>query len=251
LKSVDDYKGSNTSFLGLLASDAKIWNNKASQVMFCVRKYLWANTIGYSSVHDVQDENAGANLGKHFQQHRLRIPPIWKIILVAILLVSIISVGIFIIQSTKGNQLTDSYSCGNSSSEALALGCSFDHLTWSWYPPHCPHYTNGLFRTAEPDPFHYYETLESTVPIDEGDLFELIESQGGVWVEKREHLTHCVYMLLAQAQIIRDGTRHVPILTRYGHMEHCANLLLETLRRDDEWYHKNAFTPHVHYDQNC
>lgn len=143
------------------------------------------------------------------------------------------------------------HSCGNTSAEALALGCSFDHLTWSFYPPHCPHYTNDRFRAAEPDPFGYYETLGSLEPINDSDFFGVIERQGGVWVEKREHLTHCVYLLLAQGQIVRDGTPHTPIMVDYEHLEHCADILLENLRKDDEWRMRNTFSHEIHYDQDC
>ncbi|KAI0127133.1 hypothetical protein BJ170DRAFT_581941 [Xylariales sp. AK1849] len=220
------------------------------------RDLVFDHTSRDVSVQDnIQDDQNDFEFeGKHFRRYHLWAPTIWKIILPISLVISFISVGVLAARTMHDD--TSKYAraslCGNSSSEALAIGCSFDHLTRSWYPPNCPHYTNNLFRTAEPkNPFRYYESLESTEPINDDDLFRLIESQGGVWVEKREHLTHCVYMLLAQAQIVRDGVNPVPILVQYGHLEHCASLVLETLRKDDEWHHKNSFTGPAHYNQAC
>ncbi|EFY94533.1 hypothetical protein X797_011840 [Metarhizium robertsii] len=183
------------------------------------------------------------------------IPPAWKAVLVGVVVVAMIGIGVFATKtmSVASSKTAHTNPCGNSTAEALALGCSFDRLTWSWYPAHCPHYTEDLFRLAEP--YKYYETLESIQPISDPardeDLFKFIDKQGGVWVEKREHATHCLYLLLAQAQVLKYKTRHVPILVEYFHMEHCVNYLLDILRRSDDWHHKDSFTPPVHHDQTC
>ncbi|KAM7220126.1 hypothetical protein V8F06_004454 [Rhypophila decipiens] len=232
-----------------------------------VKKHVWHGTGDYAPVrgdfgeHEQDDPriNLGATnmsgwrLGLRSLGSRM---PSWvcMALLVTALATSILTfIGFLVAEGIAREQITydRKHSCGNTSAEALALGCSFDHLTWSFYPPHCPHYTNDRFRAAEPDPFSYYETLGSPEPVDESDFFRVIESQGGVWVEKREHLTHCVYLLLAQGQIVRDGTRHTQIIVDYEHLEHCADILLKTLRKDDEWRMRNTFSNEIHYDQDC
>ena len=90
--------------------------------------------------------------------------------------------------------------CGNTSSEALSNGCTFDQLLWAWLPPSCPHYANDEFVAAEDwvfyvDPY----TKEKTTP----ETWEkAMNNEIGLWGEMREHLTHCVYMLLSVGQVV-------------------------------------------------
>ncbi|KAK1991310.1 hypothetical protein LX36DRAFT_590781, partial [Colletotrichum falcatum] len=52
--------------------------------------------------------------------------------------------------------------------------------------------------------------------------------------ERREHLTHCVYIFLSLGQIIRDSTLYPPQLVAYRHLKHCANIILKSIRRDKD-----------------
>lgn len=202
----------------------------------------------------VLTENDGDN--EKIQLIRIRQQSLMsRLLTLAFLLLIVVVVvvsGLSVSQHTKEVQWLKLHNsmnpCGNSTSEALSLKCSFDHLMWSWYPEHCPHYTNGLFRREN---FSYYESLKSTQPLDDDGIFRIVDRQGGVWVEKREHLTHCVYLLLAQGQIIRDATSYVPRLVEYGHLEHCVDAILETLRKDEGWYRRDSFVGEIHYDQTC
>jgi hypothetical protein len=69
--------------------------------------------------------------------------------------------------------------------------------------------------------------------------------------EQREHLTHCVFMFLSLGQILRDGGKHTPKQVEYKHLDHCANVLLETLRKNNNWYDVATFAGPVSFDQNC
>ena len=142
--------------------------------------------------------------------------------------------------------------CGNSSAEAHALGCTFDQLMWAWYPPHCPHYANDEYLHAEPEqPWRFYtDPYKKTLASGE-DWVSALDNKVPVWGERREHLTHCVYMYLSLGQIIRDGTRYTPRQVDYEHLEHCASLLLESLRNDTDWNQIQTKAPHVFYDQDC
>ncbi|KAG4438528.1 hypothetical protein IFR05_006002 [Cadophora sp. M221] len=101
--------------------------------------------------------------------------------------------------------LSDSSPCGNLSTEAQSLGCSFDQLMWAWYPPQCPHYANDEFVKAEPDaPWRYYDDLYHGKAIfaESDGWAQVLDSGVQLWGERREHLTHCVYMFLSAGQII-------------------------------------------------
>ena len=142
--------------------------------------------------------------------------------------------------------------CGNSSIEALARGCSFDQLMWAWYPKHCPHYANAEYLHAEPDePWRFYiDPYEKKVASEE-EWLDALDNKVPVYGERREHLTHCVFMYLSLGQIIRDGTRYTPRQVDYEHLEHCAGILLEALRNDTNWYQVQTKAPAVLYDQDC
>ncbi|KAK3179427.1 hypothetical protein OEA41_005549 [Lepraria neglecta] len=142
--------------------------------------------------------------------------------------------------------------CGNSSVEALALGCSFDQLMWAWYPKHCPHYANEEYLQAEADePWRFYiDPYKKRIASGE-EWIDALDNKVPVYGERREHLTHCVYMYLSLGQIIRDGTRYTPRQVEYEHLEHCSVLLLEALRNDTNWYQIQTKAPHVFYDQDC
>lgn len=142
--------------------------------------------------------------------------------------------------------------CGNSSAEALARGCSFDQLMWAWYPKHCPHYANEEYLRAEPDePWRFYIDPYKKRIASEEEWVNALDNKVPVYGERREHLTHCVYMYLSLGQIIRDGTRYTPRQVEYEHLEHCAGLLLEGLRNDTSWHQIQTKAPHVFYDQDC
>ena len=225
-------------------------------MMNSIKRYLWFNNTGYTSVqHNTHETQDVASFDDEKQQPQKNPGWVrdWKIILPIILVTAVTSIGLLASSHSWNGRSggRQQYPCGNSSREALALGCSFDHLTWSWYPPYCPHYTNELFRNATQNSLRYYKSLGSEEPIEEGDLLSLVEFQSGVWVQKGEHLTHCVYMLLAQAQILRDGTRHTSNLVQYEHLDHCVKYVLESMRRDPDWNQRNSFTGQMNFDQDC
>lgn len=141
------------------------------------------------------------------------------------------------------------FQCGNSTAEALARGCSWDQLTWSWYPPHCPHYANDEFMDAEP--WVYYADPYGKTAV-EGDTFaQAMDNRTQLYGERREHMTHCVYLFLSLGQIVRDGTRHVERLVEYEHLHHCAKIILEVLQQDAHWHDMETSVPQVSYSQSC
>lgn len=142
--------------------------------------------------------------------------------------------------------------CGNSTAEALALGCKFDQLMWAWYPAHCPHYANDDFLNAEPDqPWQFYINPYTRQVANEEEWVDAMDNKVRIYGERREHLTHCVFMFLSLGQIIRDGTKYTPRQVEYPHLQHCAELLLDALRNDTHWYDVQTQAPHVLYNQDC
>lgn len=142
--------------------------------------------------------------------------------------------------------------CGNSSSEALSLGCSFNQLMWTWHPKHCPLYANDEYLDAEPEnPWKFYID-PYTRQVASGDDWErMLNNEVGLFTEKREHVTHCVFMYVAVLQIFRDGGRYTAKQVDESHLYHCSKMMLELLRKDESWFEIDASTPRVSYYETC
>jgi len=139
--------------------------------------------------------------------------------------------------------------CGNSSAEAISLGCSWDQLTWSWLPPNCPHYANDEFLEA--GDWRYYTDFRGEHEAV-GDVWtQALDNQFGLYTHRAEHFTHCVYLFVSMSQVIRDGGRHHARLTGWEHARHCAEMVLEALRRDVNWTMIDTFSGTVSYDETC
>lgn len=154
--------------------------------------------------------------------------------------------------------------CGTSSAQAIALNCTFDQLMWAWYPPHCPHYANDAFLTAALDdgaPWQFYLDPKKEVPAEGENWRRMLDNEvDGVYGERREHVSHCVYMFLGVGMVLkeRDEGREGRATERavdYEHLEHCAGVLMEALRHgaDTErgWWDVQTKAPKVFYDQDC
>ncbi|PNS14044.1 hypothetical protein CAC42_6557 [Sphaceloma murrayae] len=111
--------------------------------------------------------------------------------------------------------------CGNSTAEALSLGCTWDQLTWAWYPPDCPHYANDEFTAA--DDWRFFTDPWGHEAVGE-DWVRGLNNEIQLYSRHGEHLTHCLYLFLSIGQIMRDGTPTTPKLRNYEHLEHCVQM---------------------------
>jgi len=145
--------------------------------------------------------------------------------------------------------------CGTTAAEARARGCTFHQLMWSWLPPGCPAYTNEEFLKApellKDRPWMYYEDLEGTKTLDNEHWEMLLNGDLRIITERREHAAHCVYMFLALAQVVHDGTPYPSKLTRFSHYKHCAEMMLDTMRTSDDWYAIDTMSTPVYFDMYC
>lgn len=139
--------------------------------------------------------------------------------------------------------------CGNTAVEARLLGCEFDQLTWAWLSPSCPRYASQEFVNA--DDFQYYSDPSNRVIVSAEDWERALDNGVPLYTERREHLSHCVYTFLSLAQIVRDGTQTHPKLSSYEHIEHCAKMVMESMKRDKDWNTVDADMGDVSYDEGC
>lgn len=139
--------------------------------------------------------------------------------------------------------------CGNSSSEALAKGCRFDQLTWSWLPQKCPHYANEEFKKVQD--WKYYVDRNGTQEAAGDNWDKAMNNEIPLYTISGEHSTHCVYLLLGMAKIIRDGSPIIPKMTDYPHLEHCAKHIIMKLKDSPDFEKVRTLTPDVSYGQYC
>jgi hypothetical protein len=153
--------------------------------------------------------------------------------------------------SSKSKTNDKPHPCGISAAEAREYGCRWDQLTWSWLPASCPSYANELFMSAEETPWRYYQDLQQKEVLDESAWEQVLDGELRVFGERREHMTHCIYFMLSAAQILHDGTPYHARFAEYKHHEHCANMLLEHLRKSSGWYELQSLAGTVSFDQDC
>lgn len=141
--------------------------------------------------------------------------------------------------------------CGNSSAQARARGCRFHQLTWSWLPPGCPVYANEEFMEAADTPWIWYEDREETKVVGEATWERVLDGELRVFGQRREHITHCIFMFLSVAQMVRDGTPFHAKLAKYGHIEHCADMILKMVKKSPDWNNLDTLSGTVSFDQFC
>ncbi|KAE8313936.1 hypothetical protein BDV41DRAFT_576358 [Aspergillus transmontanensis] len=124
-------------------------------------------------------------------------------------------------------------SCGNSTEEAEALGCTYDPLSACWLHQECPHdYVKEFTEFNNGKPFIYYYDKERTRQMK--DYNEVGRNVNGFyWTSNREHLVHCLYLLRRAHDVHMRGDRLDTMLVDIEHTDHCTNMLANWLRRPD------------------
>ena len=88
---------------------------------------------------------------------------------------------------------------------------------------------------------------------NESDWPDILDNKVTVYGERREHLTHCVYMFLSLGEIIRTGGRFTERQVDEGHLSHCGKFLMSTLKEGtgDKWWEVQTKAPRVGYGESC
>ncbi|KAL9109183.1 MAG: hypothetical protein Q9227_006108 [Pyrenula ochraceoflavens] len=126
------------------------------------------------------------------------------------------------------------YDCGNSTAEAHANGCVFDRLTVSWQPVACSRAeTDTWLAYAGDAAYNYYLDREGKELLTEHQLSHLGETW--YWSTMREHLSHCLYLMLRFHDAAGKGERVDSIAANPHHARHCVKNVLRALERVPEW----------------
>ncbi|MCJ1261262.1 hypothetical protein MMC22_001126 [Lobaria immixta] len=126
---------------------------------------------------------------------------------------------------------TEKQSCGATVTEALERNCTFDPLTVQWLPQAC--LRAGADEFSEQEHWRYWTDQDGKHEIADLSRHAGPGDEHWYWTTGREHLTHCVYMLLRVAKVGQGGGRMDGMSGNYNHSVHCAMNLLEAARSWD------------------
>jgi hypothetical protein len=129
--------------------------------------------------------------------------------------------------------------CGNSTTEALSRGCTFDPLTFQWLPANrARDMTDKFLESSGEEPWKYWMDKDGKIPIQG---YKPISKGIWYWTTNSEHMNHCAYMILRYYKATERGANIDPLTLSYGHAEHCMMLLLEAAK---SWPYWNTINTH-------
>lgn len=127
----------------------------------------------------------------------------------------------------------DDIRCGSSAEEARQLGCTFDQLSIAWLRPECSRHGQQEFidSAGNETTYRYWRDKSAS---DELDLIALSELRPGeqYWTSQREHLSHCMWLLLRVHHAWESGERLDGLSRRYMHSKHCLRMMVHMAEQD-------------------
>ena len=131
--------------------------------------------------------------------------------------------------------------CGNSTREAIALGCKYDSLAQSWLPDHCR--DDELveeFEKSGPNEgggWSFFRDQNHTSPMTYEEV-SMLPDTGGQWFTEWDwHAAHCMYYWKKQWRSWHGKGHELYETTTgaYGHIAHCENAIRWTTKGTKGW----------------
>ncbi|KAL9085898.1 MAG: hypothetical protein Q9165_007381 [Trypethelium subeluteriae] len=123
-----------------------------------------------------------------------------------------------------GNVALKTPGCGTTPSEAKALGCVFDPMSWQWTRPECFYKEWSDYAQSKHGPWPYYKDANHTEPLILPDA-EAMSTERLVYSIHSWHVEHCVYVLkhLHRAAML---DKWIPEETAsWPHTLHCMEMI--------------------------
>ncbi|CAG8954777.1 hypothetical protein HYFRA_00004702 [Hymenoscyphus fraxineus] len=130
------------------------------------------------------------------------------------------------ITSIYGLDLTPVYSCGNNSTEAIAMGCIFDMSASGWTPPQCT--DAELMAQFEARGWRFWEDRERTVEVGLDRIAASAseeEPREVFWSEPGFHENHCALMWERMHRAAQRGWKMTTHMLNFEHTRHCGGLM--------------------------
>ncbi len=116
------------------------------------------------------------------------------------------------------------FKCGNSSEEALAAGCKFDVMSFTWTHPDC--FDKELmedFLSLRNWTWSFDAAGKETVPVERLSAGQHTD----LFVSWEYHITHCTYMWKKMHRAILKGKPLDSYMGNLLHTMHCEKMLLD------------------------
>lgn len=122
--------------------------------------------------------------------------------------------------------------CGNSTAEAVELGCKYDSLAAAWLPEHCrDDELTAEFERSGPGPdgkWTYWSDLAHTQEISVEEIAKMGGSpdfefhMSGHW-----HVVHCIFYWRKEHRTRFNGRVVEPRSDSEAHIIHCGKMILD------------------------
>lgn len=114
-------------------------------------------------------------------------------------------------------------SCGGSREEALAAGCKFDVMSFSWLPPRC--YDGELVAEFEAlGPWEWFIGQDGRVAADEEAVRE--GRLDRLYVTWEFHLLHCTFQWKKMHRALLAGWPIDSYIGNFSHTQHCEHMIM-------------------------
>ena len=191
---------------------------------------------------DCASENVNEVAGRSESEHRLGTNVCIAIIAVCIFATILVSTmtgyAVGILSSPQSHDTapqTKRLSCGNSSTQAQALGCAWDPLTQGWLHKDCPRDGTQEFINHRPgNPWQYWYDEEQLYPIPDYDTQSKLDPPEVYWTTRAEHWAHCGWLAVRAARVKLKGGRVDSSVGNIEHAEHCAKFLMEGITASEQ-----------------
>ncbi|KAH8810810.1 hypothetical protein F5884DRAFT_780454 [Xylogone sp. PMI_703] len=167
-----------------------------------------------------------------FNLHNLRL--LRNIVVVLLALWGLFSINYSIFISEHHASRPKHCYCGNSTTEAISLGCKFDSLAAAWLPPYCrDEDLTAEFERSGPGSngeWTYFADAYHKVPMSMDQVAALADNQSAEVMMTRDwHVSHCLFYwkkLYRQRFRQADGGIIEPSFDTETHINHCMGVIL-------------------------
>lgn len=118
-------------------------------------------------------------------------------------------------------EITD---CGRTVEEAIATGCKFDPMSFSWLPPAC--FDGDLIEHfLSVKDWRWYSEASNSSSVG----FDIVQrgEHPWLWVTREFHLYHCTYQWRKMHRAILQGRPMDAYIGNYTHTGHCEHVLVK------------------------
>ena len=133
---------------------------------------------------------------------------------------------------SEGAATTASCDCGNSTAEAVALGCKYDSLAAAWLPEHCrDDELTAEFERSGPGvdgSWTYWADGAHTKEISTDEIAKMADHPGVLFhMTGHWHVIHCIFYWRKEHRARFNGKMVEPRSDSEDHIKHCGKMFLD------------------------